>query len=106
VSGDYTIPAGAPLPRSAASLALPPAAVPSTAAGKGARGAAAPVSPPVAAFDPASGRWRIQVPPTVAAKPAAPSWNLVLKLNRQRTHAHTCISLIALRNRSVMNGVG
>ena len=66
VSGDYTIPAGAPLPRSAASLALPPAAV-STAAGNGARGAAAAVSTPVAAFDPASGRWRIQVPLAAAA---------------------------------------
>ena len=67
VSGDYTIPAGAPLPRSAASLALPPAAVPSTAAGNGMRGAAAVVSTPVAAFDPASGRWRIQVPPPITA---------------------------------------
>jgi hypothetical protein len=75
VSGDYTIPAGAPLPRSAASLALPPAAVVSTAAGSGARGAAAAVSTPVAAFDPASGRWRIQVPPAVAAWPAEHFWN-------------------------------
>lgn len=62
VSGDYTIPAGAPLPRTAASLALPPiAAPPGAGAGNGARGVAASKPQQDAAFDLASGRWRIQV---------------------------------------------
>ena len=63
VSGDYTIPAGAPLPRTAASLALPPAAAPSTSGSNGARGAVAARPQQDAVFDPASGRWRVQVPP-------------------------------------------
>ncbi len=58
VSGDYTIPAGAPLPRTAASLALPPGG----GGGAGERRAAgATARPQEAVFDPASGRWRIQV---------------------------------------------
>lgn len=58
VQGDYAIPAGAPLPRTAASLALPP-----TAAGS-APGSAAPAHPAEGAFDPSAGRWRIQVLPS------------------------------------------
>lgn len=55
VQGDYAIPAGAPLPRTAASLALPPTI------GGSAAGSVAASQPLENEFDPSSGRWRIQV---------------------------------------------
>lgn len=50
VQGDYSIPAGVPLPSTAAALALPP--LPGAAV--------ASMTPPAATFDPSAGRWRLQ----------------------------------------------
>lgn len=54
VQGDYSIPAGVPLPSTAAALALPPLPEGTVSLGTSSS------EPSAAIFDPAAGRWRLQ----------------------------------------------